>query len=73
MACINSGVYRSDIPTQFKIEPQGYQDLIDRVRDTIDFFVKIEGGMNPEDIVNKEEVAQAIIEKLEIIKNHPTP
>lgn len=57
VACINSGVYRADIATNFKLEADGFQTLIDKVSDTIDFAIQIEGGMNPEDIVNKEEVS----------------
>ena len=73
MACINSGVYRSDIPTTFKVESEAYQHLIDRVADTVDFAIQIEGGMNPDDILNKEEVVRSVQEKLIQLRDHPSP
>jgi hypothetical protein len=30
--------------------------LINKVSETIDFAIKIEGGMDPNDIINKEEI-----------------
>jgi DNA polymerase epsilon subunit 1 len=27
--CINSGLYRADLATKFKLDPEGYQGLVD--------------------------------------------
>jgi hypothetical protein len=36
--------------------PTAYQGLIDKIEDTIDFAVKFENGMDPTDILNKQDV-----------------
>ena len=53
---LHSGVYRSDIPTRFNLVAAAYQTLIDRIDATIDFAVRIENGMDPDEITNRDEL-----------------
>ena len=67
--CLRTGVYRSDIPVKFKMQPAGYDWLLERVGAIMDFALEIEsGGVKPEEVENYEEVKQEIIGKLEAIK-----
>jgi len=40
--CLKTGIYRADIPVRFRLDPQAYQDLVDRVGETLDFALKVE-------------------------------
>ena len=67
--CLQVGVYRSDIPVKFKLNPTAYQKLIDQVDVTIDFCAEIEQKINPLDINNREEVKMQIIKALNELKD----
>jgi DNA polymerase epsilon subunit 1 len=66
--CINSGVYRADLPTKFKLDPQGYQSLIDNIDKVFHFIAEKEGGFDINNVANYDEVKTAIIEKLSKLK-----
>jgi DNA polymerase epsilon subunit 1 len=54
---LQTGVYRSDIPVKFKLMKEGYQDLIDRVEEIMDFALEKEmGGIKKEDVENYDEI-----------------
>lgn len=70
--CLQSGVFRSDIPVKFKLEPKGYQKLIDAVDDDLKYALKHEGkGATEDDVENYEEIKASIVEKLEELRNNP--
>ena len=66
--CLQVGVYRSDIPVKFKLNPAAYQKLIDQVETTIDFCAEIEQKINPSEISNKEEIKLQIVKALTELK-----
>lgn len=68
--CLQVGVYRSDIPTKFKLNPNAYQKLIDQVDQTIDFCAQVEQNTNPNEISNREEIKSTIIKALDRIKEN---
>ena len=69
--CINSGVYRSDIPTKFRIEAEAYQELVNKVDETLEFAIEKELGMSKNEITNYDEVKSGIISKLDEFCNVP--
>ena len=43
--CLQTGVYRSDIPVKFRLEPAGFQSLLDKLDDTLKYAIEHEGGL----------------------------
>ena len=66
---LESGVFRSDIPTAFNVSTSTIQQLIDELDDTLQFFLRVEGKIDLEQVVNYEEVKQSIVSKLEALKD----
>lgn len=54
--CLNNGVYRADIETQFSLSPSAYEELIEKVQEVIEFFVTVEKGENISDVTNMIDV-----------------
>jgi len=70
--CLQSGVFRSDIPVKFKLEPKGYQKLIDAVDDDLRYALKHEGkGATEFDVENYQEIREGIVKKLEELRDNP--
>lgn len=68
---LRSGVYRSDLPIQFAMNPDTYQELIDKVEEALTFAVEVENGLKKEDVENFGEVMDDIVKKLEFLRDHP--
>ena len=62
---LKTGIYRSDFPQKFKVDKGLYKQLIDNVDKVIDFSIEIEAGMKKEEVVNREEVKQKVIDQLQ--------
>ena len=69
--CLEAGVFRSDIPTKFNLVPSALQQLIDHIDRDLTFAIETEHGIQRSDIVNYDEVKQAIVEKLEMLRDSP--
>ncbi|CAI5468278.1 unnamed protein product [Closterium sp. Yama58-4] len=69
--CLESGVFRSDIPTKFRLHPSAYQMLIDKLDEDLVYALKEEGGMAVEDVSNYEDVKQSIVDKLSALRDAP--
>ena len=70
--CLNVGIYRDDIKTQFNLDPSAYQELIDSTENYIKFNVEIQDpslGYKVEDVVNYKEVVDDIKDKLNVLLN----
>ena len=70
--CLNVGIYRDDIKTQFNLDPTAYQELIDSTENYIKFNVEIQDpslGYKVEDVVNYNEVVDDIKGKLNVLLN----
>lgn len=68
---LRSGVYRSDIPMDFNMNPDTYQSLMDDVDDALRFCVEVENGVKIEEVTNLDEVKQGILGKLAALRNRP--
>ncbi|ESW04397.1 hypothetical protein PHAVU_011G091900 [Phaseolus vulgaris] len=70
--CLESGVFRSDIPSSFTLEPSAYQQLINNLDRDLQYAVTVEGKMDLESVSNYNEVKNAIMEKLVQLRDAPT-
>jgi DNA polymerase epsilon subunit 1 len=70
--CLETGVYRSDIEYEFDLKPSAFQQLIDNIDRDLCFAIEVEAGMERSDIINYEEVRLKIVEKLELLRDHPS-
>jgi len=69
---LEAGVFRADIPTKFRMQPKGYQGLLDSLDDDLVYALKTEGkGMEREDVGNYDEVRAQIAAKLESLRDNP--
>jgi DNA polymerase epsilon subunit 1 len=69
--CLESGVFRSDIPTSFKLDSSAYQQLIDNLGRDLEYAITVEGKMRMDSISNYDEVKDEIKEKLEKLRDDP--
>ncbi|KAI5296332.1 DNA polymerase epsilon catalytic subunit [Ascosphaera acerosa] len=68
---IEAGVFRSDIPFQFNIDPTAADQLMEQVDSALKFFVTVEEKKSLEDVTNFEEVKQQIVDKLVALRDRP--
>ncbi|KAJ7171879.1 hypothetical protein C8R43DRAFT_1085118 [Mycena crocata] len=68
---LEAGVFRSDIPTHFKIEPSAIQQLIDDLDAALTFCIIEESKSSLEQVTNYEEVKDAIQKALELMRDNP--
>ncbi|KAH9829905.1 uncharacterized protein C8Q71DRAFT_394203 [Rhodofomes roseus] len=68
---LEAGVFRSDIPTEFKIEPTAAQKLIDELDAALKFCIVDESKASLEDVTNYDEVKGQIQAALEEMRDNP--
>ncbi|KAF8511456.1 ribonuclease H-like domain-containing protein [Gautieria morchelliformis] len=68
---LQAGVFRSDIPTHFKIEPGAVQKLIDQLDAALTFCISVESTMSLENVTNYDEVKLQIQSALEEMRDNP--
>ncbi|KAL2325730.1 hypothetical protein Fmac_024788 [Flemingia macrophylla] len=66
--CLESGVFRSDIPSNFALEPSAYQQLINNLDRDPQYAIRVDGKnkIDLESVSNYDEVKNAIVEKAEL-------
>ncbi|KAA8544223.1 hypothetical protein F0562_022235 [Nyssa sinensis] len=69
--CLESGVFRSDLPTSFKLDPSAYEQLINNLDRDLQYAIRVEGKMDLESVLNYDEVKNAIMEKLMRLRDEP--
>lgn len=69
---LESGVFRSDLPSDFKIQPAAINELLGNLRKSIEFCVEVENGKKLSDIENIDEVYNDLRDKLENLRDNPT-
>ncbi|KAK4492254.1 hypothetical protein RD792_003057 [Penstemon davidsonii] len=69
--CLESGVFRSDLPTSFKLDPAAYEQLLDNLDRDLQYAIRVEGKMELESVSNYDEVKNAIQEKLLSLRDDP--
>ncbi|WVR03512.1 DNA polymerase epsilon catalytic subunit A [Kwoniella sp. DSM 27419] len=68
---LEAGVFRSDIATDFKVEPSACQQLIDDLDAALKFSLIEEGNVKLEDVTNYDEVKGQIQSALELMRDNP--
>lgn len=68
---LESGVFRSDLPCRFKMKPQGYQFLIDKLEKDLSYAIETDFKSKKEDVVNFDEVKDKITSKLQELRDCP--
>ncbi|PON38200.1 DNA-directed DNA polymerase [Parasponia andersonii] len=69
--CLESGVFRSDLLTSFRLDPSGYQQLIDNLDRDLQYAIRVEGKMDLDSVSNYDEVRSSIFEKLVRLRDDP--
>ena len=69
--CLESGVFRDDIPTKFELDPTAFEELIANVDRDLTFALEVENGVQRSDCDNYDEVRSQIIEQLEMLRDTP--
>jgi DNA polymerase epsilon subunit 1 len=69
--CLESGVFREDIPCRFNLKPAALQKLIDEVDIDLEYALRTEAQLAPEEIQNYAEIRAAIVSKLEQLRDTP--
>lgn len=69
--CLEAGVFRADIPVKFNLVPSALQQLIDNIDRDLTFAIEVEHGIQRTDIIDYDEVKQAVIDKLETLRDSP--
>ncbi|KAF7367382.1 DNA polymerase epsilon catalytic subunit [Mycena sanguinolenta] len=68
---LEAGVFRSDIPTHFKIEPSAIQQLIDDLDAALTFCIVEESKSSLENVTNYDEIKESIQKALELMRDNP--
>ncbi|KAG5420383.1 POL2 [Candida metapsilosis] len=68
---LEAGVFRSDIETDFKVDPTAIDELLGNLYNSIKFCIEVENGKKMEDVENFDEVYNEIKETLLDMKNNP--
>lgn len=69
--CLQTGVYRNDLPVKFKVVPEAVQGLIDGLDEALRFAVETEGGKSLADVENLGEVKAALADALGALRDQP--
>ncbi|KAF6166038.1 hypothetical protein GIB67_012935 [Kingdonia uniflora] len=69
--CLESGVFRSDLPTKFQLNPSAFEQLLDNLDRDLQYAIRVEGKMDIESVSNYDEVKTAIVEKLVSLRDEP--
>ncbi|KAI7977288.1 hypothetical protein EIK77_004704 [Talaromyces pinophilus] len=68
---IEAGVFRSDIPVNFAVDPKAIDELLHDLDAALKFSIVVEEKKSLEDVTNYEEVKAQITERLESLKATP--
>ncbi|KAI3405326.2 POL2 [Candida oxycetoniae] len=68
---LEAGVFRSDIATDFKIDPTAIDELLGNLHNSIKFCIEVENNRKVEDVENFEEVYEKIRLALLDLKKNP--
>ena len=69
--CLESGVFRADIPCKFNLKPGALQKLIDEVDADLEYALRTEAKLERGDVANYEAIRDDIVAKLESLRNVP--
>jgi len=69
--CLESGVFRDDIPTKFELDSSAFDELITNVDRDLTFALEVENGVQKSECKNYDEIRASIIEQLEMLRDTP--
>ncbi|XP_076954659.1 DNA polymerase epsilon catalytic subunit A-like [Bidens hawaiensis] len=70
--CLETGVFRSDLPTSFKLDSSAFKQLIENLDRDLHYAIEVEGKMDIKEVSNYDEVKNAIMDKLIALRDEPT-
>ncbi|KAJ3307539.1 DNA polymerase epsilon catalytic subunit, partial [Gonapodya sp. JEL0774] len=68
---LEAGVFRSDLPTKFRIVPEAAQSLIDQLDGALRHTIEVESKINMADVENYSEVRTKILNLLSDLRDRP--
>ncbi|PYI19736.1 DNA polymerase epsilon catalytic subunit A [Aspergillus violaceofuscus CBS 115571] len=68
---IEAGVFRSDIPVTFKVDPAAVDELLHDLDAALKFSIEVEEKKSMDDVTNYDEVKKQISDKLMALKEKP--
>ncbi|KXS12658.1 putative POL2-DNA polymerase epsilon, calytic subunit A [Gonapodya prolifera JEL478] len=68
---LEAGVFRSDLPTKFRIVPEAVQGLLDQLDGALKHTIEVEGKSKVQDVENYDEVRSAIASRLLDLRDRP--
>ncbi len=68
---LESGVFRDDLPTKFRLDALAFDELIANVDRDLTFALEVEGGIQRHEVENYDEIRADVIEKLEMLRDTP--
>ncbi|KAF4566262.1 DNA polymerase epsilon catalytic subunit [Pleurotus pulmonarius] len=68
---LEAGVFRSDIPIDFKIVPAAVQQLIDDLDAALKFCITVESNTSLDLVMNYDEVKASVQSALEVMRDNP--
>lgn len=68
---IRTGVYRSDLPLDFKVDISTIDDLEQCLDEILQFAITVEGKTKLEDVINYDEIRSNIVEQLHALRDKP--
>lgn len=68
---IRTGVFRSDLPLDFKIDKECLADLESTLDDVMKFAITVEGRTDLDDVTNYDEVRAEIVQQLHALRDKP--
>ncbi|XP_035661114.1 DNA polymerase epsilon catalytic subunit A-like [Branchiostoma floridae] len=69
---LEAGVFRADLPCRFRMVPEAFQQLMDKVERTMKFSIEEEEGIPVDQVTNFEEVCNDIRRKLAELRDTPS-
>lgn len=68
---IESGVFRSDIPEKFTIDPSAIEKLLNDLEASLKFCIEVEEKKSLDDVANFDEVKEQIASRLRDLRDRP--
>ncbi|CUM68518.1 uncharacterized protein PRCAT00006244001 [Priceomyces carsonii] len=68
---LEAGVFRSDLPSNFKIDPSAIDELLADLSNAMKFCIEVENGKRADDVENFDEIYNDIKTKLLELKKNP--
>lgn len=66
-----TGVYRSDLPEKFRLDPSAFDMLISKIDSTLHFFLETEAQVDAQQITNIDDVKAELRTQLEELRDRP--